>query len=429
MPIHRSLYPLCHPLLTSRALALMLACAVLLANVKASSITLEESIRRVENFTPLLKSAEAELEQYEFLTKQQAQYVNPTLAFDAENVGGSDVYSGTDAAEYTLSLEQKLELGAKRSKRKQAAAIDQKEANLKLARTRELLVSTTQKRFLDVVLAQRFSELAAKRLEAAQKAAQAVNTRQEMGAANALDKHRMEIAVSLETIKHQEAEQKLQSARERLCMLWGARIPDFELAELNLSIPDTIPSLDQILASLTQTLSWKMNELELERKQSLVEIEKSAAYPDLTISAGRRWLRADDAEAWNVGIAIDLPIFNRNQHAIAAATAAGRMSNHTVAANRQRLEEEISRIYSAIETAWAASRNLSQNTIPMANETYNLVSEGYELGRYEILYLLEVQQTLFEIESSQLQSIADFFKSCNDLYEILAKQTPANLTI
>ena len=396
--------------------------------LNASSITLDECIQRVEYFAPILKSSQAELEQFEQLELQQAQFANPSIALDAENIGGSNAYSGTDSAEYTLSLEQRLELGSKRAKRKQVAAIDVKEANLNLARTRELLVAETRRRFSEVVIAQNFADLSNKRLESAKHAAEAVKSRQEVGAANALDQHRMEIAVSLEEIKHQEALQKLRSAHQRLAILWGSRNPDFETADLELRIPETLPQLEEVTAALTRTLSWRLNEIELERKQSLIEIEKSAAYPDLTISAGRRWLRADDAEAWNLGLAIDLPLFNRNQHAVTAATAASRKSNHTVAANRLRLEEEISRIYASLQTAWQAARNLSSNTIPMANQTYKLVSEGYQLGRYEILYLLEVQQTLFDIESSQLQSISDFYQACNDLYEILADQTPTLLT-
>lgn len=403
------------------------ASLALVASIHGQSISLEQSLSRALAQSPALLSAQAGVEQYQYLSKQNAQLQNPALVFDAENVGGSDDYSGTDSTEYTLTLEQRLELGGKRAVRKELAGIDLKEANLKEQRIRELLISETRRRFLRLVMAQKRETLANHRLEAATHAANAVKTRQEAGAANALDSHRMDISVSLAEIEYQKTKQQRIQARRSLSALWGAENPDFQFAEAELTVPEMIPNRDALLSALQGSLSWKLNEIDLDRKQLLVEMQKSLSYPDLTLSAGRRWLRADNAEAWNVGLAIDLPLFDRNQHAVRAASAASRQSNFEIATNRRMLREELSQIYDSLATSWNTTRNLQQSTIPKARQTYQLVTEGFELGRYELLYLLEVQQTLFEIESTQLESLSEFFEATADLYEVLAESTPKSL--
>ena len=399
------------------------------AGIHGQSISLEQCIERVLAQSPALKSAKEGVEQYQHLSKQNAQLPNPALVFDAENFGGADTYSGTDSAEYTLTLEQRLELGGKRTIRKKMAGVDLKEANLREQRIRELLISETRRRFLRFVIAQKREILANQRLDSASHANKTVKIRQEVGAANALDSHRMDISVSLAEIQHQQAKQQLYHAKQKLVSLWGAEIPDFESAEVELTVPEQIPDSDTLMGALQSSLSWTLNEIDLDRKQLLIEMEKSVAYPDLTLSAGRRWFRSDEAEAWNVGLAIDLPLFDRNQHAIRAASAASRQSNYEIAANRRMLKEELSQIYYTLTATWNTTRNLQQSIIPKARETYQLASDGFELGRYELLYLLEVQQTLFEIESTQLESLSDFFEATTDLYEILAEATPKSLIL
>ena len=404
-----------------------LAVSAFAQTLDTTALSLTDCVQRVVAHAPILKSAQAEVEQYALLSAQTNRLPNPALALDMENIGGNDAYSGTDSAEYTLSLEQRLELGGKRSARRDLANIDLKEVNLKAQRLGELLITETRRRFLQVVIAQKKEALTRQRLEASQHATAAVKTRQDVGAANALDLHRMEISVSLAQIQHDEAAQQLQSARGRLVSLWGATTPDFDHAEANLRIPENLPAMDALERALQSSLSWRLNEIDLERKQLLLQMEKSVAYPDLTVSAGKRWLRADDAEAWNVGVAVDLPLFNRNQFAIKAASAASRQSNYQIANNRRILTDELARIHATMKTAWNTTNSLSQTTVPQAQRTYELVSEGYELGRYELLYLLEVQQTLFEIEATQLAAFSAFFESATDLYEILAQETPSTL--
>ncbi len=398
-----------------------------ISTTHSQSISLEQSVKKALEHSSALKSAQAGVEKYQFRSKQNAQILNPALVFDAENIGGSDAYSGTDSAEYTLTIEQRLELGGKQSVRRKLAGMDLKEASLKEQRIRELIVSETRRRFLNLIIAQNLESIASERLGATTHAANAVKTRQEMGAANALDGHRMEISVSLAGIQHNEAVQQLELARRRLSSLWGEENPNFDAVNSEIQIPDSIPNFEVLFQALQTSLSWKLNEVDLDRKQLLIEMEKSNSHPDLTLSAGRRWFRSEEAEAWNVGLAIDLPIFNRNQHGIRAASAASRQSNFQIAANRRKLKEELSQIYHTLTATWNTTRNLQQSTIPKAKDTYQLASEGFELGRYELLYLLEVQQTLFEIESFHLESLSHFFEATTDLYEILAESTPQSL--
>ena len=84
----------------------------------APIIKLEEAIAKAIEASPRLQSSKAGLAAAKGAEQQAKYWPNPELEFEAENVSGDGQYSGTDSAEYTYSLSQKVEIGGKRSSRK-----------------------------------------------------------------------------------------------------------------------------------------------------------------------------------------------------------------------------------------------------------------------------------------------------------------------
>jgi len=403
-------------------------CFVSLPELSLSTpLEIQDCIHQAINYAPSLKSADAAIEQYQFLSKQSTRLPNPAMTFESENFGGSDAYSGTDSAEYTLSLEQKVELGGKRSLRKDQAQLDLSEVQLKQSLIKGSVEAETRRRFLRLAIAQQHAELAASRLESAKTSEATVQKRQGLGVANALDIQRVEIAVSLADIQYAEAQEKREIAKLTLASMWGEDHPDFEAVKADLKLPETLPSFETIERLLQSTLLWKINDINLKRGEMLVSQEKSIRYPDLTLSAGRRWFNADNAQTWNIGVSMDIPLFDRNQNAVKAASAYSRKTNYETANARQQMREQLVQAYSSIRSAWLTAQNLGETTLVKARKSYDLATEGYQLGRYELLYLLEVQQTMFEIETMMLDARASFYEAAIDLFELTADQTPESL--
>src|SRR3546814_16304334 len=57
------------------------------------------------------------------------------------------------------------------------------------------------------------------------------------------------------------------------------------------------------------------------RSRAELELERSQAIPDLTLSAGVRQFRETDDSAFLVGVSIPIPVFDRNRGAIERAGA------------------------------------------------------------------------------------------------------------
>src|SRR3546814_16879005 len=73
------------------------------------------------------------------------------------------------------------------------------------------------------------------------------------------------------------------------------------------------------------------------RSRAELELERSQAIPDLTLSAGVRQFRETDDSAFLVGVSIPIPVFDRNRGAIERAGAEVVAAEADLAAERLEL--------------------------------------------------------------------------------------------
>ena len=81
------------------------------------ALALDEASRRAIEYNPQLQVFQWRLQAAEGVRQTAALRPGFELGMEAENVLGSGGYSGTDRAEYTLSLSSIVELGGKRHSR------------------------------------------------------------------------------------------------------------------------------------------------------------------------------------------------------------------------------------------------------------------------------------------------------------------------
>ena len=120
------------------------------------------------------------------------------------------------------------------------------------------------------------------------------------------------------------------------------------------------------------------------------------------MSVGVRQFNGDDATALVAGLSVPLPLFNRNQGAVAAARAD--LSAAEARANAALLEAQGAIRSSTARVAASEARLSAANQgEEAAQEAYRLARIGYEAGKLPLVELVNARRALAEARS---QSIA-----------------------
>ena len=135
---------------------------------------------------------------------------------------------------------------------------------------------------------------------------------------------------------------------------------------------------------------------------------------------------SDRDKLLSFGVSVGLPVFNRNQGEIAAATA------ERVQAQRQRefLETTIQRdVALAYRRYRAAAETLviyATQIIPNAEQNLQMVRAAYTLGEFSIFDVLSEQKRLIESETGYNEALASYYGALAELERALGTMIPAS---
>ena len=386
-------------------------------------LTLDRALALALAHNPELEAAAEEVRAREAETVQAGLRPNPALELELENLAGSGEYSGTAAAETTLSIRQAIELGGKRNHRRRAA-----EAETALARNhgeiaRVDLRARTTGRFIAVLSAQARLQLADELADLARRGQARVEERTDAGKAPATEKLRARILVAeLEIARAREAH-ILAAQRQNLAALLDGRIEVGPVAgELNrLPHLPALAELEPLLAQSPQLVQW---EAQGQQREEALALEESRRLPDLELGIGIRHFQDTDDHALVAGLSIPLPLFDRNQGAVAAARSRREQvraeQRNAALQARAALVEAWRRMSAAHEEAEA----LRDRVLPAAEEALSAAEYGYRAGKFALLDVLDAQRTLIETRQSHLAALAGFHQAVAELERLLGRALP-----
>lgn len=145
-----------------------------------------------------------------------------------------------------------------------------------------------------------------------------------------------------------------------------------------------------------------------------LELARTERIPDVGIqlAAGKD---SQDENIVQAGITLPLGLFNRNQAKIESASIRLEQAQSRIASARNDLElsfDERSRSFiSAAERATSFERDI----LPKAQRALDQTSEGYRLGKFAFLDVLDAQRTLAEAKRDYAESVAQLNFAATDL--------------
>ena len=237
---------------------------------------------------PELAAFSYEVRAQEAQVLQSSLLPNPELGVEVEDFGGTGAIRGFDGAETTIQVSQLIELADKRDKRIHAAKLDKELADWDYKAKRLDLFTEAAKAYAEVLAAQERVALSEQLNQLAEEVKYAVGQRVEAGKESPLEETKAEVSLAASQMELGNFKRSFEIARTKLASYWGSSKPVF--AGLAGDIYKTNPhgTFEEFSAQLANNPDLARWKSELNQKRAAVDVEKSKAVADVTVSAGAK---------------------------------------------------------------------------------------------------------------------------------------------
>lgn len=365
----------------------------------AQPLTLESALQSAFAGNPDLAAAQWEIDIAQGGRQQAGLIPNPVASWDAEDTRRSTRTT-------TVKLSQTLELGGKRGARIEVASRAQDAAAQELEQRRNLLRAEVIDGFYGALWAQERLELAQRSMALAERGLVIANGRVTAGKASPVEATRAQVEVSQIRLERSRAEIGVSDAYRRLAAITGSATIGFERVEAGAVNTPALPSATQLLARLESTAELRLAQLQIQQRDAGLGLEKAQRIPDLDISIGSQYDASVRERVNLVGVSMPIPLFNRNQGNVLAASRRADQARDLRNATELRLRTETRQALDLWATANSEVRAFNQVILPAAQSAVDSATRGFEMGKFNFLDVLDAQRTLIAARTQYLAALA-----------------------
>lgn len=377
----------------------------------AQTLDKQAALKQALQNNPSYKAALSEIQAAMGERSQASLRPNPNTVFEVENIGGSGEREGFERTEVTLGLEQKIELAGKRRIRTEVADFGYKIVQEQALVEALKLLSETEYAIIRMAVAKERIVLADKRLQLANQTYNIVKKRVDAAASPDMELAKSDIEKIEAEIEKHHVEEEYNIARNDLARLLGLDDGDDLDINIDLSALPKLADYQAVLNALNSAPQLRSQEFAKMKARSSLDLAKATGVPDPTVGVGVRQFFDNDDTALVATLSFPLPFFDRNQGAIKSAHA------NVARVDAQARATELS-IYQSAKQTWELfyaeldiTRHYRDEIIPIAKKAYDQADEGYNLGAFEFLDLLDAQRTLNRVQSEYLDNILELYEA------------------
>ncbi len=390
------------------------------------SVTLRDAVALALLHNPELATFAWETRAREARVLQANRLPNPVFGLDLEDIGGSRLRSGVAGNEQTIQpqttvrLGQLIELGGKRAARRDLAARTRDLAAWDFEAARIDVLTQVTQAFIDVLAAQEMVALTGQTTQLVERVRRSVAARVVAGVVSPIEETRADVAVATVRVESNRALGLLEASRRRLASYWGAVEATFPgvIGDLGVAPPPP-PSITAVRTRVAENPDLARWAVEILQREAAVAAERSKRLPDVTLSAGYRRFTDLDANAFVVGASVPLPVFDRNRDGIEEARSRLGKAYQERRAAEARISARLAEAYRALASAYAEVTALRTTVLPGARETFAAISEGYRLGKFGYIDVLDAQRTVIAAGAQYLRALSDYHKAVADVERLI----------
>jgi len=384
----------------------------------ATALTLQQALALALERHPLLRAARHEVAAGAAEREQATRLPNPQLAWLRE--GEQD-----GARTTTIQLNQPIELGGKRGARVALAQGALDLAETELALRRQAIRADTIDAYYAVLAAEERQRLAAAGVQLAARSSGVASGRVAAGKVSPIEAAKARLAQADARLEGERAGAELAAARAAFAVLVGADGAAQSLAPSGAqALPDAAP-LQALLGREGEAAEVRRAQGRLALRRAEAGVERAARIPDLTLSLGSQ--RDDQVGRRQAvfGVALPLPLFDRNGARLAAARERGAQAEAELEAARLAATGALTAAHARYLQARSEALLLEGEVAPEARSVYELTLKGFEYGKFGFLDVLDAQRTWFQASARGWQAVREAWRAWAELERLAGPRQPS----
>jgi cobalt-zinc-cadmium efflux system outer membrane protein len=342
--------------------------------------------------------------------RQAALPPNPTIGYNGDHIRGGSYGGGQQGA----FVQQTVVLGGKLGLRRDVYLREAAAAEVGLEEQTARVHAGVDQAFYHALVAQSLIRVRGSLLDVATDTAATAHQLANLGQADATDVLQSEVEAGQAGIDLLNAQRDYLQAFATLKAV--SNQPSLPAAPLNADLeqdPDlnTEEWIDRIAA---QSPSVRRAQQEVSAADAEIRSASREPVPDLTVQAGV-WHSGEQLDGtrepagWMsfAQAGVELPLWNRNQGAVAAARAAQTQATSEVTRTQLRLRMQAEQTAQQYISARFQAAQYRRQIIPRARRAYELYGIKYRQMAASYPQVLVAQRTLFDLQTSYLRSLED----------------------
>jgi cobalt-zinc-cadmium efflux system outer membrane protein len=340
---------------------------------------------------------------------------------DAFGTGGKQ---DLDNAEFTLSLSQTFELGAKKQSRLDFADALQQQTQLEYHLARLDVLAETSRRFYQLLFIKQQQLLLKEREEKENAALKIIQRRANAGAVSDADASNMALRLANTQQLLQQNSAAKEQARLYLAAMWlsdanfNSLVGDFN------TLPP-LPSAENLQQQIEQQLDTLPDYRLQLAMQRLVDqkllLEQAKGRADLTLGLGLRQFENSGDQAFTLSASMPLSFNNPNRGRIAAAEQNRALSLQQSEQQRVQLALTLKRLHQSLRLDLQLSQNIEQQLLPLAQTFLADTQKAYQQGVYSLLQWIDAQHQVFTLQQQLINTRLNIHLQVLELERVLGQ--------
>lgn len=373
--------------------------------VLVSGLTLADLEKLALQNNPTLAQAAAFVEAARGRALQAGLPLNPTVSTQVDQIGAARTGGEADWFVFQQEIVTGGKLRLSRLKYEQEAYAAEVQAQAQQVRVANAIAEG----YFNVLASQRSVENHRRLKVNAEDGLKTTEQLLNVGQANEPDMLQAKVEVQRAAVALKNAETRLRRDWDQLTAVVG--VPALVLQPLSGSIEAAGPALardEQLCRLLEESPELAMARIEVKRDQIQLQRERREPIPNVTVRGGYGYNYETRNQIGSAGVAVRLPLWDRNQGTIRQAQADLARAGAEVTRVELDLRRRFADAFSRYESARAEVEVWKAETIPTAQKAYDLYMKSYRDRRSAWPQVLVAQRTVYQLNEDYTRSLLEF---------------------
>jgi len=378
-------------------------------SAKGALLTLEQAQKIAGESNPTLRQAEAEIRATKARQQQAGLYPNPTVAYTGDEIRGGSVGGGKQG----FFVQQIVVTGGKLALTREVVGKDVKLAEMEAEEQRMRVQSAVRMAFLRVLAAQELLDARRDMAAIAQDSAETQRRLMNTGQADETEVLEAEVEAQRMRMSARMQENTLREEWRSLAAVIGQ--PDLALVTVAGDLEKGWPEVNEEEAVETiakDSPAVRIADVTEARAQNVFSRAKREAIPDVQVRGGMEYNHdmlgsVPFAKGWEgiAEVAVEIPLFNRNQGNVTAARADIDRAGHEKKRIALTLRERAASAVDQYANACLMAVEYRDELLPRTKKAYGLMVEKYGQMLASYPRVLDAKRRLYELQIEYIAAL------------------------